>query len=75
MLAWSQVSSVISVALYQQYYDESDEEGSAGKIGTIELYSISGSLVLLWAVSFFAFTRNINKAYYHTFYGTMTGSQ
>jgi hypothetical protein len=75
MLAWSQVSSVISVALYHRYYDESDEEGSRGKIGATELYAISGSLVLLWALSFFAFTRNINKSHYHTFFGTMTASQ
>jgi hypothetical protein len=76
MLAWSQISSVISVALYQKYYDErTDEEWSRGKIGATELYAIAGSLVLLWVTSFFAFIRSINKAYYHTFFGTMTGSQ
>jgi hypothetical protein len=75
MLTWSQLSSVISVALYQQYYDGIEGDGKRGKIGAVELYTISGSLVLLWAFSFLAFTRNINQTHHHTFFETMTAPQ
>jgi hypothetical protein len=75
-LLWSQLSAVISVVLYQRYYDEVDEDvNGMHKISATALYSMILSLVVVWLVSLYGFVRNINPKYLHTFVGTMTGSQ
>ena len=56
--------------LYQQFYDD---ENRRSKISASALYTIVGSLVFVWAVSFYCFIKKINPKYYHTFFGTMTG--
>ena len=71
-LLWSQISAVISVVLYQQFYNE---ENRRSKISAIALYSVAGSLVFVWTLSFYCFIKKINPKYYHTFFGTTTGIQ
>ncbi len=73
-LLWSQVSAVISVVLYQSYYDD-EVEGRRSKIGAAALYSIVCALCLVWMTSFYMFTRSIDPNYLHTFFSTMTASQ
>ena len=72
-LLWSQISAVVCVVLYQQFYK--NEKNKRSKIDAVTLLSIVGSLVLVWAVSFYCFLKKINPKYLHTFFGTMTASQ
>ena len=77
-LVWSQMSAVISVVLYQQFYDENGGDGEdkrRSKIGGTTMYSIVSALALVWFASFYCFARSINQEYLHTFFGTMTGAQ
>ena len=69
-MLWSQISAVIGVVLYLQFYNE---ENRRSKISASALYIIVGSLVLVWVVSFYCFLKKINPKFYHTFFGTMTG--
>ena len=72
-LLWSQISAVISAVLYLRYFDKGDTRAS--KISATVLYSTVGSLVLVWAVSFYCFIKKINPKYHHSFFGTMTGPE
>ena len=69
-LLWSQISAVIGVVLYQKFYNE---ENRRSKISAIARYTIVGSLVFVWTLSFYCFIKKTNPKYYHTFFGTMTG--
>ena len=69
-LLWSQISAVLSVVLYEQFYK--NEENKRDKIDAIELYTMTGSLVFVWAVSFYCFIKKINRKFLHTFFGSMT---
>ena len=77
-LVWSQLSSVTSAVLYLRFYNDADHphgDERRDKISATALYSIVGTLVFAWLVSFSSFIRVINRGYMRLFFVTMTAPQ
>ena len=74
-LLWSQLSSIISAVLYQNYYVLVDGDVRRGKINPALMYSVVLGLAMIWVFASGSFLKRINPKYIRTFVDTRTGSQ